>query len=83
MFKLGTTWSHEYEAIILSYFETDLVDWNAINLWVNTGFSDSLQIYYNPPMSNGGNEILRYRVELDPMSSFNNPIIETKGLYGK
>lgn len=43
---------------------------------MNTGFSDSLQIYYDPPMSNGGSEILRYRVELDPTSSFDNPIIE-------
>ena len=47
-----------------------------MNLSVNTGFSDSLTVSFEPPLSNGGGDILRYHVELDPMPTFVNPIVE-------
>lgn len=43
---------------------------------LNNGYSDSLEISFDPPSSDGGAEIVRYRVELDPSPSFDNPIVE-------
>jgi len=47
-----------------------------VRLDVNKGFSDSLLLYYEPPSSDGGDVILRYRIELDPTKTFDNPIVE-------
>eukprot|EP00559_Dactyliosolen_fragilissimus_P009066 CAMPEP_0184869082 /NCGR_PEP_ID=MMETSP0580-20130426/32783_1 /TAXON_ID=1118495 /ORGANISM="Dactyliosolen fragilissimus" /LENGTH=1039 /DNA_ID=CAMNT_0027370337 /DNA_START=554 /DNA_END=3672 /DNA_ORIENTATION=- len=47
-----------------------------VSLAVNRGFSDSLLIHFNPPLSDGGDEIIRYRIELDPTPLFDNPIVE-------
>ena len=47
-----------------------------VTLNVNTGFSDSLLIHFDPPESTGGSEILFYRVELDPTESFDSPIFQ-------
>lgn len=43
---------------------------------VNTGFSDSLLVSFNAPLNDGGDEISRYRIELDPTSTFDNPIVQ-------
>jgi hypothetical protein len=43
---------------------------------VNKGFSDSLLVSYNPPLDDGGDEISRYRIELDPTHTFDNPIVQ-------
>jgi len=45
-----------------------------VSLDVNPGQSDSLAITYSPPLSDGGDPITRYRVELDTTSAFNSPI---------
>jgi hypothetical protein len=47
-----------------------------VTLNVNSGFSDSLLVNFDPPDSNGGSEILFYRVELDPTDSFDSPIVQ-------
>ena len=47
-----------------------------MNLAVNPGVSDSLLITYDAPSSDGGDTISRYRIELDPTSSFDNPIVQ-------
>jgi len=48
-----------------------------VSLTVNTGYSDSLLLSFEPPISDGGEDISRYRVELDPTSSFDDPIVDT------
>jgi len=48
----------------------------SVTLNVNTGYSDSLVVNFEPPASNGGADILFYRVELDPTPSFDSPIIQ-------
>ena len=47
-----------------------------VTLSVNTGYSDSLIVDFNSPASDGGSDILFYRVELDPTSSFDYPIVQ-------
>jgi hypothetical protein len=47
-----------------------------VSLDVNFGHSDSIMVKYDSPSSNGGSEIIRYRVELDPTPTFDNPIVE-------
>jgi len=47
-----------------------------VALSVNTGFSDSLIVDFDVPTSNGGSDILLYRVELDPTPSFDYPIVQ-------
>ena len=47
-----------------------------VTLDVNNGYSDSVKVSFRPPVSDGGDDILRYRVELDPSPSFENPIVE-------
>ena len=47
-----------------------------VTLDVNNGYSDSVKVSFSPPLSDGGDDILRYRVELDPSPSFDNPIVE-------
>lgn len=47
-----------------------------VRLDVNKGFSDSILLHYDPPSSDGGDVILRYRIELDPTETFDNPIVE-------
>jgi len=47
-----------------------------VSLSVNSGISDSLIIDFDAPESNGGSDILFYRVELDPTPSFDNPIVQ-------
>ena len=48
----------------------------AVTLDVNNGYSDSVKMSFSPPSSDGGDDILRYRVEMDPSPSFDNPIVE-------
>lgn len=45
-----------------------------VQVAVNPGSSDSLAVTFSPPDSNGGDEIVRYRVELDPTETFDAPI---------
>jgi len=47
-----------------------------VSLLVNPGHSDSLLITFDSPSNDGGDMILRYRVELDSSPSFNYPIVE-------
>eukprot|EP00970_Alexandrium_tamarense_P009994 scaffold1976_cov187-Alexandrium_tamarense.AAC.23 len=47
-----------------------------VSLSVNTGYSDSIIVNFNPPDSTGGSDVLFYRVELDPTASFDNPIVQ-------
>jgi len=47
-----------------------------VSLAVNTGISDSLVLSYVAPISDRGAEISRYRIELDPTASFDNPIVQ-------
>eukprot|EP00984_Skeletonema_dohrnii_P039106 scaffold43104_cov150-Skeletonema_dohrnii-CCMP3373.AAC.1 len=47
-----------------------------VALSVNTGVSDSLIVDFDAPASDGGSDILFYRVELDPTPSFDYPIVE-------
>jgi hypothetical protein len=47
-----------------------------VTLSVNTGFSDSLIVNFDAPASDGGSDILFYRVELDPTPSFDYPIVQ-------
>ncbi|KAL9190309.1 hypothetical protein ACHAXT_007520 [Thalassiosira profunda] len=47
-----------------------------VSLDVNSGYSDSLVVSFDPPESDGGSEILFYRVELDPTPSFDSPIVQ-------
>ncbi|KAL7554975.1 hypothetical protein ACHAWF_018557 [Thalassiosira exigua] len=47
-----------------------------VSIGVNTGYSDSLVVNFDPPESNGGSPILFYRVELDPTPSFDSPIVQ-------
>uniref|UniRef100_A0A7R9WKX3 Fibronectin type-III domain-containing protein n=1 Tax=Pseudictyota dubia TaxID=2749911 RepID=A0A7R9WKX3_9STRA len=47
-----------------------------VSLSVNYGYSDSILAHFSPPVSNGGDEIIRYRVELDPTASFDDPITQ-------
>ncbi|KAL7440180.1 hypothetical protein ACHAXH_004154 [Discostella pseudostelligera] len=48
----------------------------SVGLEVNSGYSDSLVINFDAPASNGGTDILFYRVELDPTPSFDSPIVQ-------
>ena len=47
-----------------------------VDLNVNLGISDSLLISYDSPSNNGGDPISRFRIELDPSSMFDNPIVQ-------
>uniref|UniRef100_A0A7S4I964 Fibronectin type-III domain-containing protein n=1 Tax=Odontella aurita TaxID=265563 RepID=A0A7S4I964_9STRA len=47
-----------------------------VSVSVNYGFSDSILVGFNPSTSDGGDEIIRYRVELDPTAFFDNPITQ-------
>jgi len=50
---------------------------NAVTLsnnLANSGVADSLVVAFNPPASSGGDQIVRYRVELDPTPTFNSPL---------
>ena len=47
-----------------------------VTLSVNTGFSDSLVVDFDAPSSDGGSDILFYRVELDPTPTFDYPIVQ-------
>ena len=47
-----------------------------VSLDVNSGYSDSLIVNFDAPESDGGNDILFYRVELDPTPSFDSPIVQ-------
>ncbi len=47
-----------------------------VSLEVNRGYSDSLIVNFDAPASNGGSDILFYRVELDPTPSFDSPIVQ-------
>ncbi|KAL3761394.1 hypothetical protein ACHAW5_005766 [Stephanodiscus triporus] len=47
-----------------------------VSLDVNNGYSDSLVVNFDSPESNGGTDILFYRVELDPTPSFDSPIVQ-------
>ena len=54
-----------------------------VSLDVNKGYSDSLVVNFESPESNGGTDILFYRVELDPTPSFDSPIVEDFSLSCK
>ena len=54
-----------------------------VSLDVNKGYSDSLVVNFEYPESNGGTDILFYRVELDPTPSFDSPIVEDFSLSCK
>ena len=45
-----------------------------VSIDVNPGSSSSLLVNYSPPQSDGGSQILSYRVELDTTPKFLNPI---------
>lgn len=47
-----------------------------VALSVNRGFSDSLIVDFDAPSSDGGSDVLFYRVELDPTPSFDYPIVQ-------
>merc|ERR1711988_591126 len=47
---------------------------NDVTVSVNYGYDDSLMVSYAPPDSDGGDQILRYRVELDPYEDFPDPV---------
>ena len=47
-----------------------------VTLSVNRGHNDRIEISFDPPNSDGGDSILRYRVELDHTTLFNNPIVQ-------
>ena len=47
-----------------------------VQLSVNNGQNDRLHISYDTPLSDGGDDIRKFRVELDTSLSFNNPIVE-------
>ncbi|KAL7542723.1 hypothetical protein ACHAXR_012023, partial [Thalassiosira sp. AJA248-18] len=47
-----------------------------VSLDVNSGYSDSLVVNFDPPESTGGSDILFYRVELDPTPAFDSPIVQ-------
>lgn len=47
-----------------------------VSLEVNRGYSDSVIVNFDAPASNGGTDILFYRVELDPTPSFDSPIVQ-------
>lgn len=47
-----------------------------VSLAVHTGYIDSVLVNFDPPTNDGGDKILRYRVELDPSFQFNHPIVE-------
>ena len=49
-----------------------------IMLDVNFGVSDSIKVSYDTPLSNGGDDISRYRIEIDPTPSFDNPIVQNE-----
>ena len=45
----------------------------SVSLAVNAGYSDSLLVTYAPPTSDGGDDVVRYKVELDETASFDSP----------
>lgn len=49
---------------------------NDVVVSVNDGVSDSLVVSYTSPDSDGGDEIIRYRVELDPTDTFDAPVAQ-------
>jgi hypothetical protein len=49
---------------------------NDVLVTVNDGVADSLMVSYTPPDSDGGDTIMRYRVELDPTDTFDNPVAQ-------
>jgi hypothetical protein len=48
-----------------------------VTLSVHAGSSTTLDVYYDAPTSNGGADIIEYRVELDTSVDFTNPIHST------
>jgi len=46
----------------------------SVSTAVNPGYSDSLLVSWAPPTSDGGDDILRYRVELDETNTFDSPV---------
>ena len=49
---------------------------NDVTVTVNDGSADSLVVSYTPPDSDGGDKIIRYRVELDPTDTFDAPVVQ-------
>jgi hypothetical protein len=43
---------------------------------VSYGNSDQLEISYSAPLSDGGASVMKYRVELDIVDEFSDPIVE-------
>jgi len=45
-----------------------------VSIDVNYGSSSTLLVSYNAPLSDGGDDILKYRIELDTVEDFSSPI---------